>query len=168
MASDTAKIRLKVGELEVEYEGDASFLKEDIFNLMSKMTSFWTEHNDALSVVPPSGNTNNTSSTSSDPAIDVSMTTMASRLDVKSGPDLVMASATYLTLCKSREKFPREDILHEMKAAPNYYKESMSGNLTKSLQNLIKNDRLIQSTAGTYALTADEKKAMEKLFAESA
>jgi hypothetical protein len=36
MAAETAKIRLKLGSMEIEYEGTEAFLRDDLFNLLEK------------------------------------------------------------------------------------------------------------------------------------
>lgn len=40
MAAETAKIRLKLGSMEIEYEGTEAFLRDDLFNLLEKAASW--------------------------------------------------------------------------------------------------------------------------------
>ena len=53
MAAETAKIRLKLGSMEIEYEGTEAFLRDDLFNLLEKAASFVAEHGLSSDVDPP-------------------------------------------------------------------------------------------------------------------
>ena len=53
-----------------------------------------------------------------------------------------------------------------MKEASNFYKKSMSSNLTATLSSLVKNKHLNEIKQNLYALTASQKEQMEKSIAE--
>ena len=166
MKDDKAKIYFKFNKLEIEYEGDPSFLKEDIFNLMEQITSLYVKNSVVLPVGPSLNESENIVTLSENPVPDLSIETIASHLDAKQGPELVMAAAMYLTFFRKMSKFSRQDILNTMKEASNYYKESMGGNLTASLSRLVKKKRLNSLSVGNYALSATEKNKMEAEFAK--
>ena len=166
MNENRAKIVLKIGHLEVEYEGSEAFLKEDIFRLMEKVIGFHAEHSTALSADLPQATTEDEDATVGQPETNMSTSTIATRLNAKSGPELAIAAAAHLTLVQDKEKFSREEIHNDMKSSPNHYKKSMSGNLSLSLQSLIKGGRLNEISDGHYALSAPERKKMEKNLAE--
>lgn len=166
MNENRAKIALKIGHLEVEYEGSETFLKEDIFRLMEKVVGFQAKHSTALSAAPPQATTKNEDSTVGQSEINMSTSTIATRLNAKSGPELAIAAAAHLALVQKKEKFSRDDIHENMKAAPSYYKKNMSKNLTTLLQSLVKSERLNQISDGHYALSAPERKKMENNLAE--
>lgn len=165
MSDGTAKIRLKIGQLEVEYEGAISFLNEGIFNLMEKLVGFYNDHKSAIPVEPPTANTNGGRQAGLNNDLDHSTNTIAAHLEATSGTELVIAAAARLSLLKKKGTFTRKEINDEMKSAATYYKESMTGNLTKSLDTLLKNKRLNQSAKDTYALSASERKALEAKLA---
>ena len=160
----SSKFRLKIGVLEIEYEGNESFLKDGLFNLMEKVSGLYTEHRSSLPINVSPTNEQIESEKSTNIEIDLSTSTIASRLEVKSGPDLVMAACICLTLVKKKSSFTRQDIHNEMKAATSYYKTSMGSNLTKSLEVHVKSGRLNETSASNYALSAQEKRNAEAKF----
>ncbi len=166
MSDDTAKIRLKIGQLEVEYEGQASFLQDDLFNLMQKMVDFYTEHKAAIPADPPPAQTNAAGPGGSLGGLDHSTDTIATHLKATTGTELAVAAAAHLARVKKKNTFTRQEINNEMKSATTYYKATMSGNLTKSLNTLVKRDRLNQRKKDVYALSAPEKEALETTLAQ--
>lgn len=165
MSDNLAKIRLKIGQLEVEYEGRESFLRDDIFSLMKKLIGFYSEHKASIPAAPLPAKTNSTGSEEPLSDLDHSTNTIAAHLDVKKGSDLVIAAAAHLGLVKKQDTFKRHEINNEMKGATSYYKASMSTNLSKLLNTLVKSKRLNQTTKGVFALSASEKKALETKLA---
>ena len=166
MSENTAKIRLKFGSLEVEYEGKESFLKDDLFDLLEKMVSIYKEHGATLHVDSPLALTNVTDVTDKDRKIDLSTATIASRINASTASDLVIAASAYLALSAQKDEFSRDEILKEMKAAKSFYKKSMLSNLSKTLKGLVSNNRLNQTVSRSYTLTASELKTMEQLLAK--
>lgn len=81
---------------------------------------------------------------------------MASKLGVKSGSDLVIASAAHLQLVSGQASFIRKEVLDTMKSATTYYNANMSSNLTKMIDSLITGKRLNQLNQSDYSLTANE------------
>jgi len=164
MGDKTAKIRIKLGSLEIEYEGRESFLEDDIFNLIKKTLSFYTEHK---GVIPAEPTAKSVAGTESHVAgFDQSTNTIASHLGANSGPELVVAAAAHLMLVKGQNKFARKEINDEMKDATTYYKASMTTNLSKYLGGLVKAKRLNLVSKGVYALSASEKKSLEAKLAQ--
>ena len=98
--------------------------------------------------------------------LDMSMLSVATKLNAKSGPDLAVAAAAFLTICKGEDVVSRKDILDTMKAAPAYYKRTMSGNLSGSLQRLLKQERLNQTGEGQYALAIKEKERLHAILTD--
>ena len=71
-----------------------------------------------------------------------------------------------LELVQGKSGSNRKEILAEMKNATSYFSSSMRGNLTKSLSNLTKSKRINEIAKGSYALSANEKKAVGAKIAE--
>ena len=165
MNEKTVKMRFKIDQLEIDYEGNESFLEDGLFNLIEKVGGFYAGHRSTFSIDSSPDDIQSESAKKTNQTIDLSTSTIASRLDVKSGPDLVMAACICLTLVKKKDSFTRQDIHDEMKGATSYYKTSMGSNLTKSLAVLVKSGRLNETSASTYALSAQEKSNAESRFA---
>ena len=163
MATDVAKIRIKFGQIEIEYEGDSSFLKDDLFNLAEKCLSLYEKNKTLIVPEPAVSSVQVTSQQLGN--IDYSTNTIAARLEVKTGTDLVIAAAAHLMMVKRQDKLTRKEISDEMKLATTYYKSSMSSNLTKSLDTLVKAKRLNQVSKDVYALSASEMKTLESKLA---
>ena len=83
--------------------------------------------------------------------------TIASKLSVKTGNDLVIAACAHLTFVKGADTFTRSNILAEMKLASNYYKATMRKNLSNILKTLINQNKLLETAKDTYALEASLK-----------
>jgi len=167
MTDKMVKIRLKMGQLEFDYEGDAAFLEEGIFNLLGKTAEFYTDNQDSISVASELPvTTGEASGNGSAAALELSTSTIASRLGVKSGPDLVIAAAAHLHLTQGRGTFTRKQVLTEMQGAAGYYTKSMSGNLSKSFEGLVRSKRLNHMAGNTYALTATERHSIEAKLAD--
>ena len=166
MSGSTAKIHLRIGQLEVECEGSESFLKDDLPNLVNKMRSSLVELGAEQVPDSPPDVVEAVSSTGSSRVIDVSAATIASRMDAKTAPDLAIAASAYFTLVKGQDSYSRAEILEAMKDATAYYNTNMSSNLSATLKSLVRNKRLNETASGTYALTANERENLEKLIAD--
>lgn len=166
MTENVAKIRLRIGQIEVEYEGESSFLKDDLVNLLSETIGLYKENDSIISTLesPPIAE-NGQQESKQNNILDFSTNTVAAKLGVKKGPELVIAAAAHLTFVKNKNKFTRKDLLDEMKEATTYYKTSHSANLSKSIDTLVKNQRFHQNGRDTYALSATEKNSLEAKLA---
>ena len=164
MSDNVARIHLKIGDLEVEYEGGESFLRDDLSTILDAMAECLKEHGIVRVSDSPSDAKEIGGATHRDLELDLSTATIISRMNAETGPELAMAAATNLTLVENVNTFSRADILAAMKKATSYYKASMGSNLTGTLKRLVKTNRLNENAANVYALTVNEKKKMEELL----
>ncbi|MGH6760242.1 MAG: hypothetical protein ACRECW_01445 [Phyllobacterium sp.] len=159
----TSKLKIKMGHVEFEYEGDAQFDTAAIKDLFS--------HLESLVGVTPVAAFNSTqdngvttaAGTSDDNAatnLNMAVGTIAARLSVTSGPELAIAAAAYLQLAQKKASFNRADLLSAMKSATGYYKSSMSSNLSQSLKTLVSSKQLNELTGSAYSLTAAEQTSL--------
>src|SRR5271169_3191471 len=112
MTDKIAKIRLKLGHLEFDYEGDAAFLEEGIFNLLEKTADFYGANQGSIAAASePPVTTGLGSGNGSAATLEHSTTTIASHLGAKSGTELVIAVAAHLALAQARGKFTRKELL---------------------------------------------------------
>ena len=167
MAENTTKIRLKVGQLEVEYEGNEAFLEGGIYEMMEKIASLHAKHSAILSSSSPQVKTQNDKVATNVTPFDLAVNAIAERLDATTGAHLALAAATYLTLAKNEPKFSRAQILEAMKSDASRYKRSMSKNLTRHLQSLIKDKCLNNVADGRYALSAPKRKEIESALKDT-
>lgn len=164
----TSKIKIKLGAIEVEYEGSETFLKEELPQLLSAVSDLYAKSRPTLEVPSSSQNTfANAATVSSANAGNVSKLeattgSIAAKLGCKSGPELVMAAAARLTFVLQTATFARQKIIDEMKTASAYYKSTYVSNLSSSLNNLVKDGKLNEPSQGNYALTATSLKDLEQ------
>lgn len=163
----TSKIKIKLGAIEVEYEGSESFLKEELPQLLSAVSDLYTKSHAILE--SPSSNQSTPTSSSIELGTNINKSkfeattgSIAAKLSCKSGPELVMAAAARLTFALQTPTFSRQKIIDEMKTASAYYKASYLSNLTQSINNLVKDGKLNEPSQGNYALTAASMKEMEQ------
>lgn len=155
------RIRIKLGKMEIEYEGPADFLKNDLVALIKDLGSV-SEEIQRQDNCPDGdvsvGEAFEGSGSQDDPApLDYSINTVASKLGVQSGRDMVLASAAYLSFVENRESFTRQDLLRTMQRATSYYKQTMGSNLSKTISRMIKGDDLLEGSKGTYSIAALRK-----------
>jgi hypothetical protein len=158
-----AKIRIKMGTIEVEYEGSEDFLKGELLSLLSELLRLQKESATILGkpFSPPSDGDGEAKPPQ---GIQATTTTIAAKLACKSGPDLIIAAALRLTLTGSKT-FSRQTLLDEMKTASGYYKKSFSGNLSHYLQTLVKGGKLFETATDIYVLNEATRKELEAKIA---
>ncbi|AXX97563.1 hypothetical protein [Profundibacter amoris] len=154
-----AKIRIKVGSMEVEYEGEPSFLKDGLESLLSKMADLSTQVLPELETT--SDATNGSISSAPSNGFDFSTSTIAAHLGANSTTELAICALAKLELVDGNAGVKQGDISKEMRTATTYYKKSMSSNLGSSLRTLIKNNRVNHGASDTYSLSATEKTRLE-------
>lgn len=81
----SSKIRIKIGEIEVEYEGTEEFLKKELPELLKTVSELYRPLNagGGSTFVPPSN-------------LQLSTANIAAKLDAKTGPDVVIAACAHL------------------------------------------------------------------------
>jgi hypothetical protein len=140
----SAKIRIKMGEIEVDYEGPEEFLKDELPTLMKTVSELYhaKAQQDERQPVPLEDTSASTS-------------TIANKLAAKSGPDLAIAAALFLTKNEG-DRFTRAALLKEMRSASAYYKATYNNNLTETLRALVKNGRMNELGGNSYSLSSAE------------
>ncbi len=166
MDHNIVKIRFKYSDIEIECEGNESFIVNDISNVVAKIISQFKEvdftppHNPVLAQVVGEKPIENKLE------FDYSVNAIAARMNVKTGPELIIAASAQLTFSENKNLFTSKEIHATMKLATGHYNKSMGSNLATYINNLVKKGKLNQNTKGEYALSAGEKKVLEKLIAQ--
>lgn len=165
MTEGVTRIRVRLGSLEVEYEGGASFIDDGLKQLVTELIEVY-RLNQAIVATPevaekPAGYV----PPGSGGGLDHSTYAIAALLGAKSGPDLIIAAAANLTLTQGKETFSRQDISNEMKTATAYHKTTYISNLSKYLAQMVKADRLRPKGAKSYSLSFTERKKLEDTLA---
>jgi hypothetical protein len=147
----TSKIRIKLGAIEVEYEGSETFLKEELPQLLTAVSDLYAK---SANSIPLHQNSNQTPPADG-PSIPGTTGTLAAKLAVKQGPELILAAAARFTFGQNKPTFTRQEIIDEIKTATAYYKKTYLNNLTAYLNTLIKDGKLMEPSVGSYSLSAN-------------
>jgi hypothetical protein len=151
-----SKIRIKLGPIEVEYEGSESFLKQELPALIKTVT----ELSKSAGVTLANLETDHDKGKPDSGKLQLSTTSIATKISCSSGPDLVLAAAAHLTLVKKIEVFSRKQLLDDMKTASGFYKSTYRDNLSAYIKTLLK-DKLNERSTGQYSLSAQAKRDVE-------
>jgi ABC-type Zn2+ transport system substrate-binding protein/surface adhesin len=157
-----ASIRIRLGQLEIDYEGDAAFLKADLIKTVKELIELQKDataedaEGESGGAKPERGK-----------KFDHSTSTMATVLRAKSGSDLIVAAAAHLHFANSKSKYTRTDLHRAMREAHAHYKKTYANNLSKYLTNLTKSDELRLVGSDTYALSAKKVAEIEAKLAEA-
>lgn len=158
-----SKLKIKMGHVEFEYEGDAQFDTSAIKDLFSHLESLVGVTPAAAFDALANNGVTTAARTSDDNAstnLNMAVGTIAARLSVSSGPDLAIAAAAYLQFAQGMPSFKRSDLLSAMQSATAYYKASMGGNLSSALKTLVSGKKLNELTGSAYSLTAAEQTSL--------
>lgn len=159
----TSKIRIKLGEIEIEYEGDESFLTKELPQLLAVVSELHVKSG----ATDSSGSGSKSGSNGAGDADVPELTTgsIAAKLSAKSGTDLILAASAHLTFVAKKQKFSRQDITKEMKSASAYFKKSYVNNLTTGLNTLVKSGKLLEPSSGAFALSAATRASLKARLA---
>jgi hypothetical protein len=155
----TSKIRIKVGNTAIEFEGSEDYMRQDLPILIERLSEISptgdVDEEEPAEVLPPSDDP-------SKKKLELTTNTIATMLDAKTGTDLALAACAHLCLVKGVDSFMRTHILGEMKLANNFYKKSYGANLSNYLKTLVSNSKILETAQDTYALNATEKSKSRK------
>ena len=156
------KIALKIGNVEFQYEGT----RVDFENKFQAVFDSIAECGNG-DVAPVVGQQNAADSSPAVKSFVPSMTvkSIAAKLGVSGGSDLVYAVVASLAVVKKKETFTRPEIIEEMKQAVGYYKSTHRSNLSAYLDVLIKKDTIIEVSKDVYALKEAARPEMEQKLA---
>ena len=147
-----SKIRIKMGAVEIEYEGTDEFLKEELLDMIKAVAEMYREAAEDSGF--GSGDESGSGAGGSD-ASQVEGTTnqIATALGgVSKGADLILAAGVKLHFVAGKDTFTRKELLDEAKTATKFYKKSYGSNLSSILQTLV-GSSFNEPSANTYALT---------------
>jgi hypothetical protein len=163
----TSKFRIKMGEVEVEYEGNDDFLKKELPDLLAAVSKLHKE----AGVVPPRpedgaalarplarGNMSRQS-------LSGTTATIAAKLGGESGAELMVAAAAQLTFVQGKDEFTTKELRAACRGAKNLWKKSFANNFTNYLATLVKDHSLLEARTGVYALHAKKKQELEPRLA---
>ncbi|MER8975510.1 MULTISPECIES: hypothetical protein [unclassified Mesorhizobium] len=164
----SAKVRIKAGPVEFEYEGETELSISDIKDLFSHIETLFTVPTLASggAAVAEDGSSSEGNEAPPPPkgANKLHVNSIAAKIGAKTGPDVALAAAAYLQLMAEQDTFSRQELSATMKAATKYYNANMTGNLTKILEGLV-GSKFNQVGSDQYSLTSSEHDKLEAALA---
>jgi hypothetical protein len=160
----SSKIRIRLDNVEVEYEGEHAFLATELLPMVEKLLALSPK----ATTGTPKGSGTPHRQTHGDAADHVgTLNTIAAKLKPASGPDLLIAALYHLATADQQASATRQDVLDRMKTASGYYKSSYSNNMSKYLSNLVKANRIRETAKHTYALASSTTEELEAKLAQA-
>lgn len=170
------RIKLKVGIVEVEVEGDQSDLDKvaiDLLRRASELPSIVVSE----PIASPKKSENRQNHEQSDNFLVTTkivsanrkptMTVLATNRNCKTGPDLARLACEYLHFVKSQHIFDRYEVLAEMQKVKSLYKKSFQTNIYHyHLKSLARKGILHEHKDGYFSLSDKAKKIAEAYFSK--
>lgn len=157
-----SRIRIVLGALEVEYEGEQSFIEDSLIRLTEDLLALSAK---VPLASPPVSPADRGAPPPSGEGLNATTNTVAQIISAKTGSDLALAAVARINIVKGQPTAPRADILEEMKQASTYYKDTYASNLSAYLDTLVKTKRINLVARSTYALAASERGRLAAMIA---
>jgi hypothetical protein len=160
-----SKVKIRVGDLEIEYEGSERFLKEEFPVLLENVSTLFQARiavTGTSGQVAKEGDVLMSNESNTQRKIQGTTNTIASRLGVKTGPDLIIAAAAHLTFVKSLDRFDKKDLLEQAQSVSSFSDQSVCRNFSSYLSRLVKSGRISEVSKDVYALTMQERQKLEE------
>ena len=149
------KLVLKCGDIEVDYEGTEDFLKQELPLLIKAVAELRGRGSSDQTGSGNNGNTGGAGAGSGGASTLLSVSTIAQKLGVKNGPELIMSAAlSYVN--GGAETFTKKQLRDRIKDAKTYFKSSYASNFDNYVATLVKKGRLNHTTGDNYAVPANE------------
>jgi hypothetical protein len=143
-----SRIKVKFGDLEIEYEGEQKFITGGLLNFAKE---FVVAAGENVVASPASGVKRERKG-----VVALTTSSIAQKLGSKSGSDLAVAAAAHLILAKKMDQFSHTQLLSEMRGAKTFYKKSFHSNLGNHLKTLVNAGRFNHISGNDYALSENE------------
>jgi hypothetical protein len=154
-----SRIRVALGGIEIEYEGEQSFIEDSLLTLAERLISM------NGGVTPLRSKFERTDTPKSD--LEASTNTIAQIIVAKTGTDLALAAVAKINIVRNIPAASRQEILEEMKQATTYYKDTYASNLSSYLNTLVRSRKVNLVSRATYALAAAERAKLEGVLASA-
>jgi hypothetical protein len=154
-----ATFSIKIGKNESSCTGTEAFLSQQIPVILEYLKELGrsTEIEDDIEETDDSAG-------SGSKITNLAVNSIAAKMNVKSGTDLILAAVFSLTQGE-KAKASRPEIIEEMKKATSYFKKSVINNLSNYLSTLIKEGKLLEQSSENYALSVGARADIESKFA---
>jgi len=149
------KLILKYGDIEIDFDGPEEFLKKDLPQLIKAISEL--RPTPAIKKATPLTGSNGDTSGSGEGGSEgnLSVSTIAQKLSVSNGPELVIAAA-FSIISAGASTFTKKQLRDRIRDAKSYYKASYANNFDNSIARLLKKGRINHTGGENYALPSTE------------
>lgn len=158
------KIKIRMGDVEVEYEGSEEFLRDELKELLAGVVELHRQKFEEDGSPDADGQDGN-SGPRTGGLYQGTTNTVCAKLSAKSGTDMIIAALSQRTLVQRIDASSRADILKEMQTAKSYYKQTYSKSLSQYLKSLLAADKIREVSKDMFSLSADELKRVRTVLA---
>jgi len=162
------KVSWKLGNIELQYEGNESFLKTELPKLFQELLEIYKSSlpNGELKQpeLPPVTEKPITETPSSE-KLELSVNSIATKLQMQGRKNLVMAACLHLALVEEKTVFSRNDILEAMKTATHFYNANSKKSLSQYIISLTNQGYLLERSQGVYAIHGGKLKELRTTLA---
>ena len=162
---DTAKVRVKFGNLEVEYEGEKAFVSDGLMALISEIADL-SKQLPAAPILAPAHELPKQGGNGGVAVGSLTMGTIAAHLKPDGQQDLIMCALAKLQIIDGEERVEKARVLSEMKHATGYFKASMTSNFSRDLKRMVKSQKINEVANEVYVLTASSRHDLESKLAD--
>jgi hypothetical protein len=148
----TSKVRVKLGQLEVECEGTEEFLKDELPKLLDAFLKLQPKVPPAVD--RPTAGLPDSAGTAGGTGLDFSMPEFANRLEAETAAQLMTAAGAFLMLVKKQVPFKRKELLETMKLASSQFKPAMTSNFDTTKKKLLKEGVFNEPNKGEFTVKA--------------
>ena len=166
--TEQVKVSWKLGNVELQYEGNEGFLKTELPKLFQELLEIYksgskngelesqklsTVTKQPITEIPNNGK------------LELSVNTIATKLDAKQGQDFALAACAYLSLVEQKTTFSYNEIREAMKTAHQFYDENQRKNLPKYIASLMRKRFLLERSPHIYAIEGTKLKELQTALA---
>ena len=121
----SSKLRIRIGEVEIDYEGTEEFLKQELPQLLKTAMELHKAAETTAGGVK-TAKKHHMPAGGGGEVLSLTTGSIAAKLSAKSGSDLLQAAAAHLALVSKKETFSRQQLLTEMQSATQRSEEHTS------------------------------------------
>lgn len=157
----SCSLRIKCGDVEVEYSGEEAFAEKHLKPLIDSLAKSFEQAWPTLGAKKTTDHLHNKGGSQ---ASAITTSTVATKLAAKTGTDLALAAA-YVLHASGKDQFTRTELTDTMRDAKSYFNVNYAKNLTNSLKTLVKQQNFLHQGGDDYALSVSCKADLDKKLA---
>src|SRR5258706_7335037 len=144
------KLVLKYGDIEIEYDGPEDFLKQELPKFIENVVRLGAGGSEPATGLKKTQRAAAPGNSQATAASTASVSTIAQKLGVDSGRELIMAAA-YSYSNSGSVTFTKKQLRDKIREAKTFFKSSYTNNFDNYVARLVKAGRLNHTSGENYA-----------------